>query len=237
MVADPGSVPGAAHMAAIRPDLQAAGDGDRCVVGHRSLLSMSWPLEAHGTELTGLLRQGPTRDPTRRLACIHAGVRPPGMAAPGRPADPVRGRRRLAVPAAGGHRTCRSERRLAGNWPTSAPHSGARTSGRPDLHRQDTGIGRFPSDSLAINAAWLSLIAAALLSRLRLPTVDGPAHPQRGENPPLPDPADVTDPGSLAIGRCHRDRLSPYQRPTARLLTSAGPSLRSRKENPGALEP
>jgi hypothetical protein len=40
---------------------------------------------------------------------------------------------------------------------------------------KDTGIGHFPSQSLAINSAWLSvsLIAATLLSWLRLLALDG----------------------------------------------------------------
>ena len=53
---------------------------------------------------------------------------------------------------------------------------------RPGLHPQrsdrtgkDTGIGHFPSQSLAINTAWLtaSLIAATLLAWLRHLAMDG----------------------------------------------------------------
>ena len=54
---------------------------------------------------------------------------------------------------------------------------------------------------------------------------------------PRRPPAPPEDPGQLALGRRHRDRLEPDQRPAARPLTSIKPSLRSRKEHPGPMEP
>ena len=113
---------------------------------------------------------------------------------------------------------------------------------------KDCGIGRFPSHDFAMNSAWLgvSLIAAALPSWLRLIALDGDlarAEPKtlryrvlhaagkllRGGPPPTAE-----NPCHLALGRGHSHRLGPDHRPATRTLTSAKPPLRHGRSNPGA---
>ena len=80
-----------------------------------------WIEEAHVTELTGLLREGPGRGPAAGLARGDAGLRAPRAAASRRAADPVRGRGRLAVLPVG-HEPARGHQGLAaGRPPTSTP--------------------------------------------------------------------------------------------------------------------
>ena len=71
-----------------------------------------WIEEAHVTELTGLLRAQRGRGPAAGLARGDAGLRAPRAAPSRRPADPVRGRRRLAVLPVG-HEPARGHQRLA----------------------------------------------------------------------------------------------------------------------------
>ena len=69
------------------------------------------------------------------------------------------------APGAGGART-----------PTSTPLTASTLGSKTPIRTgKDTGLGRFPSHSLAINTAWLSaaLIAATLLAWLRLLALDG----------------------------------------------------------------
>ena len=54
-----------------------------------------------------------------------------------------------------------------------------------------------------------------------------PAGPRRAAPPP-------ENPGNLAIGLGHHDRMAAHRRAAASPLTSAKPSLPSRKETPGA---
>jgi hypothetical protein len=102
-----------------------------------------------------------------------------------------------------------------------------------------------------MNEAWqaAALTAATLLAWLRLLALDG--HLARAEPKtvryhilhaaaradPRRPPASPEDPGQLALGRRHRDRLGPDHRPSARPLTSTTPSLRSRKEHLGPWTP
>ena len=72
-----------------------------------------WVEEAHVTELTGLLREGPGGDQLAGLARGDAGLHPPGAAAPWCPAEPVRDPGRLALLPVGFERA-RSAARLAG---------------------------------------------------------------------------------------------------------------------------
>ena len=79
---------------------------------------------------------------------------------------------------------------------------------------KDCGIGRFPSHDFAMNAAWLavSLIAAVLLSWLRLIALDGdlasaepktlalPGPARRREAGPRRPPTAPEDPRQLALG-------------------------------------
>ena len=110
---------------------------------------------------------------------------------------------------------------------------------------KDCGIGRFPSHGFAMNSAWpaVALIAAALLSWLRLIALDGDlakAEPKnlrparRREISPRRPPPAAENPCHLALGRRHSHRLGPDHRLAARTLTSEKPPLRHRRSNPGA---
>ena len=107
---------------------------------------------------------------------------------------------------------------------------------------KDCGIGRFPSHDFAMNSAWLavSLIAAALLSWLRLIALDGDlakAEPKtlrparRREAGPRRPQGTAEIPRHLALGTGHRHRLGPDHRPATGTLTSAKPPLRHRRSN------
>ncbi len=84
---------------------------------------------------------------------------------------------------------------------------------------KDCGIGRFPSHDFAMNSAWLgvSLIAASLLSWLRLIALDGDLAPRQ-----------------LALGSGHSHRLGPDHHPATPTLTSEKPPLRHGRTNPRA---
>ena len=115
---------------------------------------------------------------------------------------------------------------------------------------KDCGIGHFPSESFAINSAWLaaSLIAATLLAWLKLLALDGDlakAEPKtlrqdparRGAAGPRRAPAPPADRGGLAVGGGDRRRMGRDQRPAAGPVSRAKTSLRSRKEPWGPVEP
>jgi hypothetical protein len=111
---------------------------ERC--GHRAC----WIEEAHVTELTGLLREGPGRRPAEGMAQEHAGLRPPRAAAPRRAADPVRDRRRLALlpvgdePARGNQGLARPVRLHRRRPPGPRPDRGR------DPHREGHRARPFP---------------------------------------------------------------------------------------------
>jgi hypothetical protein len=143
---------------------------DRCC-GHRKC----WIEEAHVTGLTGLLRQGPGGD---QLAGWPASMR-----VFARRERPHPGAQLTLFEAGDGWRYTL--------WVTSLPARLRGWRANPAYidaaHRvhariedgirtgKDTGIGHFPSESFAINSAWLaaSLIAATLLAWLRLLALDG----------------------------------------------------------------
>ncbi len=115
---------------------------------------------------------------------------------------------------------------------------------------KDCGIGHFPSESFAINSAWLaaSLIAATLLAWLKLLALDGDlakAEPKtlrqdparRGAAGPRRAPAPPADRGGLAVGGGDRRRMGRDQRPAAGPVSRAKTSLRSRKEPWGPWNP
>jgi Transposase DDE domain group 1 len=108
-----------------------------CCCAHRAC----WIEEAHVTELTGLLRQGPHGD---QLAGWPAAMRvfAPRAAASRRAADLVRGRRRLAVLPVGHEPACRHER-LAG---PERLHRRRPPGPRP-------GRGRHPSPGVSLAVA------------------------------------------------------------------------------------
>jgi Transposase DDE domain group 1 len=105
---------------------------------------------------------------------------------------------------------------------------------------KDTGIGKFPSTSLAMNNAWqaAALTAATLLAWLKLFALDGSlARAEPKTLRILHAAARLTRGGrqppqhrrNMAVGRGHHHRLGPDQRPAAGALTTSKPSLRSRK--------
>ena len=144
-------------------------DDDTC--GHRAC----WIEEAHVTELTGLLRKGPGGD---RLAAW-----PPSMRVFARRERPHPGAQLTLFEIEDGYRYTL--------WVTNLPEATRGWRGNPAYidaaHRvharvedgirtgKDTGIGRFPSEAMAMNKAWLAaaLIAATLLAWLRLVALDG----------------------------------------------------------------
>ena len=144
-------------------------DDDTC--GHRAC----WIEEAHVTELTGLLRKGPGRD---RLAAWPASMR-----VFARRERPHPGAQLTLFEIENGYRYTL--------WVTNLPEVTRGWRGNQAYidaaHRvharvedgirtgKDTGIGRFPSEAMAMNKAWLAaaLIAATLLAWLRLLALDG----------------------------------------------------------------
>jgi hypothetical protein len=134
-----------------------------------------WTGEAHVTELTGLLREGPGGD---RLKAW-----PESMRVFARRERPHPGAQLTPFEAAGGWRYSL--------WATSLPadtkgwrgqcayiDAGHRVHARvEDVIRtgKDTGLGRFPSRDYQVNKAWLdaSMTACILLSWLRLLALDG----------------------------------------------------------------
>ena len=134
-----------------------------------------WIEEAHVTELTGLLRHRPGRGPAVCLARGDAGLRAPRAAPSRRPADPVRGRGRLAVLPVG-HEPARGTRGWLGQaaYIDVAHRVQARVE---DAIRtgKDCGIGHFPSFDFGINGAWLTaaMCGQILLAWLKLLALDG----------------------------------------------------------------
>jgi len=134
-----------------------------------------WTEEAHVTELTGLLREGPAGD---RLAGWPASMR-----VFARRERPHPGAQLSLFETQGGYRYSL--------WVTNLPVTLRGWRANPAYidaaHRvharvedgirtgKDCGIGRFPSQAMAMNKAWFSaaLIAATLLAWLRLLALDG----------------------------------------------------------------
>jgi Transposase DDE domain group 1 len=145
--------------------------GDRCC-GHRKC----WIEEAHVTELTALLRQCPAGD---QLAGWPASMR-------------VLARRERPHPGAQLSLFEAGDGWRYSLWVTNLPATTRGWRATPAYidaaHRvharvedgirtgKDCGIGRFPSQQMAMNKAWFTaaLIAAALLAWLRLLALDGP---------------------------------------------------------------
>jgi DDE family transposase len=135
-----------------------------------------WVEEAHVTELTPLLRSGPAGDQLTGW--------PASMRIFARRERPHPGAQLTLFEAEDGWRYTL--------WVTNRPAATRGWLGQPAYidaaHRvharvedairtgKDTGIGKFPSASLAMNKAWMSasLTAAALLAWLRLLALDGP---------------------------------------------------------------
>jgi hypothetical protein len=170
------AVPGQAWQIAIdgRGEVRERRSDDACSdtrCAHREC----WVEEAHVTELTGLLREGPAGD---RLAGWPATMR-----IFARRERPHPGAQLSLFETADGHRYSL--------WVTNLPVTLRGWRANPAYidaaHRaharvedgirtgKDCGIGRFPSHDFKLNAAWLaaSLIAATLLAWLRLLALDG----------------------------------------------------------------
>jgi hypothetical protein len=148
---------------------------DDACPGRRCAHARCWRQEAHVAELTGLLREGPDGD---QLAGW-----PQGMRVFARRERPHPGAQLSLFEEAGGWRYSL--------WVTNLPATVRGWRGQlayiDAAHRvharvedairtgKDTGIGKFPSHDLALNAAWmtLSLTAATLLAWLRLLALDG----------------------------------------------------------------
>jgi hypothetical protein len=215
---------------------------DRCCTHPRC-----WIEEAHVTELTGLLREGPGGDQLDGW--------PARMRVFARRERPHPGAQLTLFEAGDGWRYSL----WASNVPASLRGWRAQLGYIDATHRvharvedrirtgKDCGIGRFPSSGFGINSAWLaaSLTAAALLSWLRLIALDGdlaraepktlrPAPARRRKAGPRRPPAAAENLPDLAQGRRDRHRLGPDHRPAASALTCSKPSLRTRKEPPGA---
>jgi hypothetical protein len=170
------AVPGEAWQIAIdhRGEVRERRADDACPdlrCGHRRC----WVEEAHVTELTGLLRAGPGGD---QLAGWPASMR-----VFARRERPHPGAQLTLFEAEDGWRyslwVTNLPARLRG-WRANPAYIDAahRVHARvEDRIRtgKDCGIGRFPSHDFRINSAWLaaSLIAATLLSWLRLLALDG----------------------------------------------------------------
>ena len=207
-----------------------------------------WIEEAHVTELTGLLRHSAGGDQLRAW--------PAAMRVFARRERPHPGAQLTLFEAGDGWRySLWATNRPADTrgWLGQAAYIDAahRVQARvEDAIRtgKDCGIGHFPSFDFGINAAWLtaSMTGQILLAWLKLLALDGdlakaepktlryrvlhcrgPAGPRRAETAP-------ENPGDLAVGRGDHGRVAAHRRAPASTLTSAEPSLRSRKENPGA---
>jgi hypothetical protein len=134
-----------------------------------------WIEEAHVTELTGLLRQRPAQD---QLAGW-----PPSMRLFARRERPHPGAQLTLFEAGDGWRYSLWVTNLPAalrGWRASPAYSDAahRVHARVEdgvRTGKDCGIGRFPSQAMAMNKAWFcaALIAATLLAWLRLLALDG----------------------------------------------------------------
>ena len=215
--------------------------------GHRKC----WVEQAHVTELTPLLREGPDGD---QLAGWPASMR-------------VFARRERPHPGAQLSLFETRDGWRYSLWATNQPTNWAGWRADPAYidaaHRvharvedrirtgKDCGLGRFPSFDFAMNSAWLACagIAATLLAWLRHLALDGelakaepktlalphPARrrPARPKRPP-PTAAHRRD---LALGKHHHDRLDTDHHDAAGPLTSTKPSLRSQKGTRGLWNP
>jgi hypothetical protein len=168
-------VPGQAWQIAIDPQGEARERRADCACGDRGCAHRRcWVQEAHVTELTGLLRHGPGGDQFNSW--------PAAMRIFARRERPHPGAQLTLFEAEDGWRYSL--------WVTNLPATMRGWKANPAYidaaHRvharvedcvrtgKNTGIGKFPSTSFALNQAWLaaSLTAATLLAWLRLLALD-----------------------------------------------------------------
>jgi hypothetical protein len=171
-----GKVPGHAWEAAIDAGGRVRERRARSACGSRHCAHRAcWVEEAHVTELTGLLREGPGGDQLKGW--------PATMRVFARRERPHPGAQLSLFEAADGWRYCL--------WVTNLPAATRGWRGQcayiDAAHRvharvedvirtgKDTGLGHFPSRDYKINQAWLdaAMIACTLLSWLRLLALDG----------------------------------------------------------------
>jgi hypothetical protein len=206
-----------------------------------------WIEEAHVTELAGLLRERPAGD---QLAGW-----PSSMRVFARRERPHPGAQLTLLEAADGwryslwatNRPVTTKGWLGQNAYIDAAHRvHARVEDAIRTGRQ-AGLDHFPSFDYQVNAAWLTaaMTGQILLAWLKLLGLDGdlaraepktlrpgaarccPAGARRAAAPP-------ENPGILAVGRGDHGRVEAHQRAPASPLSSAKPSLQSRKEPRGA---
>ena len=170
------AVPAAAWQIAVdhRAEVRERRADDACAdwqCAHRGC----WVQEAHVTELTGLLREGPSGD---QLAGWPASMR-----VFARRERPHPGAQLTLFEAEDGWRYTLWVTNLPAavrGWRANPAYidAGHRVHARVEdgiRTGKDCGIGRFPSESMAMNKAWFSaaLIAGTLLAWLRLLALDG----------------------------------------------------------------
>ena len=210
-----------------------------------------WIEEAHVTELTGLLRDGPDGD---QLAGWPAAMR-------------VFARRERPHPGAQLTLFEADDGWRYSLWATNRPAATKGWLGQnayiDAAHRvharvedairtgKDTGLGHFPSFDFGVNTAWL---AAAMTGQILLAWLQaagpgrrpgqgraqdvalpraarcGPAGPRRAAAAP-------ENPGHLAVGRGDHDRLAAHRRAPASPLTSANRPCDPGRRTPGPVEP
>ena len=247
-----GLVPEAAWEAAIdgKGQVRERRADDACAnprCAHRAC----WIEEAHVTELTGLLREGPGGDQLKGW--------PKTMRVFARRERPHPGAQLSLFEAADGWRYSL--------WATNLPAATRGWRGQcayiDAAHRvharvedvirtgKDTGPRSFPLPRLRLNQAWLD----AVHDRLHPAVLAQAARPgrrpreSRAEDAALPRPARRRPPRPrrtpqnpenrrvLALGRGDHHRLAAHPGPPAPHLTSTNPSRRARKETPGPVEP
>jgi len=169
-------VPEAAWQIAVdgRGEVRGRRTGDACAA-RQCAHARCWVEEAHVTELTGLLRQGPAGDQLAGWPAL--------MRVFGRRERPHPGAQLSLFETAGGWRYSLWVTSLpvtVRGWRASPAYIDAAHRARARVEDgirtgKDCGIGRFPSRDFRLNAAWfhVALIAATLLAWLRLLALDG----------------------------------------------------------------
>ena len=210
-----------------------------------------WIEEAHVTELTGLLREGPAGDQLKGW--------PKAMRVFARRERPHPGAQLSLFETADGWRYSLWATNLPADtrgWRGQCAYADAahRVHARvEDVIRtgKDTGLGHFPSHDYKVNQAWLdaAMTACILLAWLKLTRPGRRPREGRAEDAALPPPARRRPPGprrtpqnpqdrrELALDRRDRHRLAARPGHPAPRLTSRNPSQRAGKDTPGPVEP
>jgi Transposase DDE domain group 1 len=205
-----------------------------------------WIEEAHVTELTGLLRDGPAGDQLKAW--------PAAMRVFARRERPHPGAQLTLFEAEDGwryslwvtNRPAGTRGWLGQNAYIDAAH---RVHARvEDVIRtgKDAGLGHFPSFDFQVNAAWLTaaMIASILLAWLKLLALDGnlakaepktlrrPGAARRGPAGPRRPETAPENPGDLAMGRSDHRRLAAHRRAPSSSLNSTNPAPATKEGKP-----